>query len=84
MIKSLLEIEAQLEAFALCARANNKRIIAASCNDMLAQIQRLIISHNDIKEKYRNIIEEDEAYKTIMSFCYALKMESNKIIQKED
>lgn len=79
MIKTLLEIEAQLEAFAFFAKSKNKRNIAVSCNDMLSQIQRLIISHNDIKEKYIDIIEEDEAYKKIISFCYNLKMEASKI-----
>lgn len=82
MVKTMLEIEAQLEAFAFFAKANNKRIMAASCNDVLAQIQRLIISHNDIKEKYSNLIEEDEAYKTIMSFCHSLKAEAAKMIQQ--
>lgn len=81
MVKTLLEIEAQLEAFALCAKANNNRIISASCNDMLAQIQRLIIDLDDVKEKYKSIIEEDEAYQTIMSFCYSLKTESIKMIK---
>jgi hypothetical protein len=83
MVKTLLEIEAQLEAFSLYAKANNKRKIAASCNDVLAQIQRLIIEHEDIKEKYRNIIEEDEAYKTIISFCDKLKNEANRMIKQE-
>lgn len=83
MIKTLLEVEAQLEAYAYYSKANKKRGIAASCNDVLAQIQRLITEHENIKEKYQNIIEDDEAYKTIISFCEKLKNEADRIIKQE-
>ncbi|MDE2031095.1 MAG: hypothetical protein KGI58_02440 [Patescibacteria group bacterium] len=76
--KTLLEIEAQLEAFALYAKAQKRRYIAASYNDMLAQIQRLIIDHEDTIKKYQNVIDNDEAYKTIIKFCNNLKDQINK------
>lgn len=82
MVKTLLEIEAQLEASSLYSKAVGKRNIASSCNDTLAQIQKLIISREDLIKRYQNIIEEDKAYKVIISFCDKLKEEANRLIKQ--
>lgn len=83
MVKILLEIEAQLEAFSLFAKASKKRDVASSCNDALAQIQKIIIKYENIIKKYQNIIEDDRSYKTIISFCDDLKSEASKMIAQE-
>jgi hypothetical protein len=81
--KTMLELEAQLESFAIYAKAVNKRNIASAYNDMLAKIQLLIVNHEDTIKKYRNLIDDDEAYKTIIKFCDELKKEAEQIEQAQ-
>lgn len=76
--KTLLEIEAQLEAFATYAKAIGKRNIASAYNDMLAKIQLLIINHEEVIKMYKEKIDNDLAYKTIQKFCEELEKEANE------
>lgn len=71
--KTLLEIEAQLEAFAMYAKYLEKRDIASAYNDMLAQIQKLIVSEKEVIAKYKQIIETDKSYQAVMHYCKNLK-----------
>jgi hypothetical protein len=77
--KTMLELEAQLESFAIYAKSIGRRNIASAYNDMLSKIQLLIINYENTIKKYREQIDDDKAYKTIMKFCEDLKKEAEKI-----
>mgnify|MGYP001548442417 CR=1 FL=1 len=47
---------------------------------MLSKIQLMIINYENNIKKYREQIDDDEAYKSIMKFCGDLKKESEEII----
>lgn len=71
--KILLEVEAQLEAFAMYAKKLEKRDISSAYNDMLSQIQKLIISEEQTIQKYKHKIENDRSYQLITNYCNTLK-----------
>lgn len=71
--KILLEVEAQLEAFAMYAKKLEKRDISSAYNDMLSQIQKLIINEEQIIQKYKQKIENDRSYQLITNYCNTLK-----------
>lgn len=71
--KILLEIEAQLEAFAVHAKKEGKRDIASKYNEMLSQIQRMLSEKEELIKRYQSLIDDDQSYKSIMNFCNKLK-----------
>ncbi|HWC57575.1 MAG TPA: hypothetical protein VG621_01310 [Candidatus Paceibacterota bacterium] len=75
--KTMLELEMQLESFAVYAKNIGRREIASSYNDLLSQIQLLIIDHEETIKNYRELIDDDLAYQTIASFCESLKNTKN-------
>lgn len=77
--KTMLELEAQLEAFAIYAKSVGRRNIAASYNDMLSKIQTMMVNYEETIKKYKEQIDDDTAYKTIMKFCEDLKKEAEKV-----
>lgn len=78
--KTLLELEAQLEAFAMYAKKLGKRDISSAYNDMLSQIQKLIINEEQTIQKYKQKIENDRSYQLITNYCNTLK----SLLEKAD
>lgn len=71
--KTMLELEMQLESFAVYAKNVGHREIASAYNDLLAQVQLLIVDYEDTIKQYRNLIDDDSAYQTIVAYCEKLK-----------
>lgn len=77
-VKAWLETGAQFEAYAMYATHKGNEVIAEAYDRAAQMMNTIIEKHQDVVERYRSLIEKDEAYQTIISFCDDLKFSSQE------
>lgn len=77
-VKAWLEASAQFDAYRTYAEYQSKHSIAEVYKRAYGVIQKIINENQDTIQKYQSVIEEDQAYQTIMGFCEDLKTKALK------